>query len=104
MRRHDRAACRGAGVAQQRLEVVACSQRVNRKIRTGTIVVEQAGNTHRHSLGLRAGRAYYTIAIKVSIRRGQDAYHTPVRPLAAKLLLDQHEEPRQYWGVSRIAR
>lgn len=85
--------------------MLACSQRVNRKVGTGTIVIEQAGATHRHPIGLLAGRAHGIVAIKVPIRLSQDAHYTPVRPFAARgnLALDQHEEPPQYWGVRSIA-
>src|SRR5882724_8277860 len=98
----ERLAAAPAQPKQQSLYVLACSQRVNRKVGTGTIVIEQARSTHCYPGGFIAGRGHGIISVQVPIRPGQNAHNTSTSPFATRknLLFDYHEEPLQY----RVAR
>jgi hypothetical protein len=94
----ERLAAAPAQPKQQSLDVLACSQRVHRKVGTGTIVIEQARSTHRYPVGFVAGRAHGIISVQVPIRPGQNAHYSSTGPFATRrnLLFDYHEEPLRY--------
>ena len=81
--------------SEQSLDVLACSQGVDRKVGTGTVVIEQARPSHRYPVSFVAGRAYGIISVQVPIRPGQNAHDASVSPFATRrnLLFDYHEEP-----------
>src|SRR6266478_7376540 len=80
--------------SEQSLDVLACSQGVDRKVGTGTVVIEQARPSHRYPVSSVAGRAYGIISVQVPIRPGQNAHDASVSPFATRrnLLFDYHKE------------
>src|SRR5258708_14464561 len=80
--------------SEQSLDVLACSEGVDRKVGTGTVVIEQARPSHRYPVSSVAGRAYGIISVQVPIRLGQNAHDASVSPFATRrnLLFDYHKE------------